>query len=51
VWTAVYILNPSALLTQAETVIVVAACAALVFGLKWIVSNFSKVRGDDEPHA
>jgi predicted secreted protein len=51
VWTAVYILNPSTLLTQAETVIVVAACAALVFGLKWIVSNFSKVRGDDEPHA
>jgi hypothetical protein len=51
VWTAVYILNPSTPLTQAETVIVVAACAAVVFGLKWIVSRFSKTPGGDEPHA
>jgi hypothetical protein len=51
VWTAVYILNPSTPLTQAETVIVVAVCAAFVFGLKWIVSSLSKTRGGDEPHA
>jgi hypothetical protein len=50
VWTVVYIMNPSTPLTQAETVIVVAACAAVVFGIKWIVSRFSKTRGGDEPH-
>jgi len=51
VWTAVYISNPSTPLTQAEMVIVVAACAALVFGLKWIVSRLGKTRGGDEPHS
>ncbi len=51
VWTTVYILNPSAPLTQAETVIVVGACAALVFGVKWLVSSLGKTRGGDEPHA
>ena len=51
VWTAVYISNPSTPLTQAETMIVVAACAAVVFGLKWIVSRLGKTRGGDEPHS
>lgn len=51
VWTAVYILNPSTPFTQAETVIVVAACAAVVFGVKWIVSRLRKMRRGDEPHA
>jgi hypothetical protein len=51
VWTVVYIFNPSTPLTQAETVIVVGACGALVLGLKWIVSSLSKTRKGDEPHA
>lgn len=51
VWTVVYIFNPSTPLTQAETVIVVGACGALVLGLKWIVSSLSKTRGGDEPRA
>ena len=51
VWTVVYIFNPSTPLTQAETVIVVGACGALVFGLKWIVSSLGKTRGGNEPRA
>ncbi len=51
VWTVVYIFNPSTPLTQAETVIVVGACGALVLGLKWIVSSLGKTRGGNEPRA
>lgn len=51
VWTAVYILNPSTPLTQAETVIVVGLCAVLVLGFQWILSRLSKARGSDEPRA
>jgi hypothetical protein len=51
VWTVVYIVNPSTPLTQAETVIVVGVCAALVLGFQWILSRRSKTRGSDEPHA
>jgi len=51
VWTVVYVFNPSTPLTQAETVIVVGACAALVFGSKWILSRLSRTRGGDEPRA
>ena len=51
VWTAIYILNPSTPLTQAETVIVVGVCAAFVLGAKWLVSTIAKVRGGNEPHA
>jgi hypothetical protein len=51
VWTVVYIFNPSSPLNQAETVIVVGACGALVLGLKWIVSSLGKTRGGDEPRA
>ena len=51
VWTVVYMFNPSTPMTQAETVIVVGACGALVLGLKWIMSSLSKTRGGDEPHA
>jgi hypothetical protein len=51
VWTAVYIFNPSTPLTQTETVIVVGACAALVFGFKWVVSSLAKMRGGNEPHS
>jgi uncharacterized membrane protein len=51
VWTTVYIINPSTPLTQAETVIVVGACAVLVFGFKWIVSSLTKIRGGNEPHS
>lgn len=51
VWTVVYVFNPSTPLTQAETVIVVGACAALVFGSKWILSRLSRTRGRDEPRA
>ena len=49
VWTVVYIYNPSTPLTQAETLIVVAACAAVVLGLQWIVSRFTRPRRSDEP--
>jgi len=51
VWTVVYILNPSTPLTQAETVIVVGVCAALVLGFQWTLSRLTKARGRDEPHA
>ena len=51
VWTAVYILNPSTPLTQAETVIVVGLCAVLVLGFQWILSRLSRARGSDEPRA
>jgi hypothetical protein len=51
VWTVVYIVNPSTPLTQAETVIVVGACAAVVLAFQWILSRLSKPRGSDEPHA
>jgi hypothetical protein len=51
VWTAIYIFNPSTPLTQAETVIVVAVCAVLVFGFKWIVSGIARLRGGNEPHS
>jgi hypothetical protein len=51
VWTLVYVFNPSTPLTQAETVVVVGACAVVVFGFKWLVGNFRKTRGDNEPHA
>jgi len=51
VWTVVYIFNPSTPLTQAETVIVVGFCAALVLGVQWILSRLAKARGSDEPHA
>lgn len=51
VWTVVYIINPSTPLTQAETVIVVGACGALVLGFKWIVSTLTKMRGGNEPHS
>ncbi len=50
VWTVVYIVNPSTPLTQAETVIVVGVCAALVLGVQWILSRLAKARGSDEPH-
>jgi hypothetical protein len=50
VWTVVYVFNPSTPLTQAETVIVVGVCAALVLGFQWILSRFSRPRGSDEPH-
>lgn len=50
VWTVVYIANPSTPLTQAETVIVVGVCAALVLGVQWMVSRLTKARGGDEPH-
>jgi hypothetical protein len=51
VWTVVYIFNPSTPLTQAETVIVVGVCAALVLGFQWILSRLNRARGSDEPHA
>lgn len=51
VWTVVYIFNPSTPLTQAETVIVVGVCGALVLGVQWILSRLGKARGSDEPHA
>jgi hypothetical protein len=51
VWTVVYIVNPSTPLTQAETIIVVGVCAALVLGVQWILSRLAKTRGSDEPHA
>ncbi len=51
VWTVVYIFNPSTPLTQAETVVVVGVCAALVLGVQWILSRLAKARGSDEPHA
>ena len=51
VWTVVYIFNPSTPLTQAETVIVVGVCAALVLGFQWIFSRLTRARGSDEPHA
>ena len=51
VWTVVYIFNPSTPLTQAETVIVVGLCAALVLGFQWILSRLSRGRGSDEPRA
>jgi hypothetical protein len=51
VWTVVYIFNPSTPLTQAETVIVVGLCAALVLGFQWILARLSRGRGSDEPRA
>jgi hypothetical protein len=51
VWTVVYIFNPSTPLTQAETVIVVGLCAALVLGFQWILSRLRKARGSNEPRA
>lgn len=50
VWTVVSIVNPSTPLTQAETVIVVGVCAALVLGVQWILSRLTKARRSDEPH-
>lgn len=51
VWTVVYIFNPSTPLTQAETLIVVGVCAALVLGFQWILARLTRARGSDEPHA
>jgi hypothetical protein len=50
VWTVVYIYNPSTPLTQGETVIVVAVCAALVLGVQWILARFGSKRSSGEPH-
>lgn len=50
VWTVVYVVNPSTPLDQAETMIVVGVCAALVLGFQWILSRLGKTRGSDEPH-
>ena len=51
VWTAVYIFNPSAPLTQGETVIVVGVCAALVLGCQWILARLTRARRRDDPPA
>jgi hypothetical protein len=51
VWTVVYMLDPSTPLTQAETVIVVGVCAALVLGCQWLLSRLSRTRGGNEPRA
>ena len=48
IWMFFSVFTPDAPLTSQEMAVVVGACAAVVFGGKWIWSRLRKPRGGDE---
>lgn len=47
-WTFFWVLTPDTPLTAPEMAVVVGACAAAVFGGKWIWSRLRRPRGGDQ---
>lgn len=49
IWTFFYVVTPDTPLTPPETLVVVGACAVVVFGARWLWSRLRHPRGSDGP--